>query len=128
MNAQKISDLKAEHMGSLWDFLQRLPNSMEAQILYGLIIAGLVGLCASWLWKFSNKQVGCFTKYLFTEEWVRSLASVLGMTGTAVIAVMAGVFETESGEFVGWLNVLWWGAQSGFGIDLAVNRGAAKPK
>lgn len=126
MDAQTIAQIKASEPESLWAFLLQLPGSMEGQTFIGLVLAGVVGLMASWLWKFSNKQVGCFTKYLFTEEWVRSLASVMGMTGTALVAVMARVFETESGEFVGWLNVLWWGAQSGFGIDLAVNRGAAK--
>lgn len=111
---------------SLWNFLAALPSTMEAQILYGLVLSGIAGLLASWLWKYSHGQVGCLADYLFREKRLRTLASVLTMVGTSLAAIGAGVFVTDGGQFVGWLNVLAWGANTGFGLDLAVNRGADK--
>lgn len=126
-SAPKIREIKQANE-SLWQFLSALPSSMEAQILYGLVLAGTAGLLASWLWKYSNGQVGCLVDYLFREKRLRTLASVLSMVGGSLAAIAAGVFVTDSGEFVGWLNVLAWGANAGFGVDLAVNRGEAKPQ
>lgn len=125
LDAQKISELKGAPRESIWEFLGKLPSSFEAQIFYGVAIAAIAGHLASWAWKFFNRQVGCFWDYMFKEHVFRTAAALFATMSLCLTAITAGVFEAPSGEFVGWFNVLWWGAQAGAGVDLAINRGSA---
>lgn len=138
---QTVQQIKASATPGLWDFVSKIPTSFEAQILYGLITAGLIGLMANWLLKWSKGEVGSLRHYLFYSQYRRTILSVLTMLGTFLTAVTSGVFFTDaaavSGEmaacvkdlptpdktFVGWINVLWVGGTTGFGIDAAVNKG-----
>lgn len=125
---------------SLLEFLSRLPVTQEAQILYGLCLFGLAGLVASWLVKWSKNEVGSLRSYLFKENARRTFLSVFTLVGTFLSAVVSGVFFTDAaaqlGEaaacakdlpvdkvFVGWINVLWVGATTGFGVDATINKG-----
>lgn len=123
---------------SLWQFLASLDQTSEVQILIALMLSGLVGMAANWLFKYAKGEVGCFVDYVFRSNARHSLLAVLTYAGTALTAVMSGVFFSDTsalGElaqcaaelpektFVGWFNVLWMGATTGFGIDAVVNKG-----
>jgi len=125
MSGVPIKQLKAEHTESLWQFLSQLPGSMEAQILYGLLLAGVVGMMAHYLMRWLNGEIsGSLVRYLFTDYPRRTLLAFAGIIGVALTAITSGVFETDSGEFVGWLNVLWVGLTNGYAADSVANKGA----
>jgi hypothetical protein len=132
---------KVTGVPSLWEFLASLPHIPEVHILAGLMLSGALGLVANWLVKWSKGEVGSLRAYLFRSNVRRSLLSVFMMVGTFLTAVMSGVFFTEAvaaagscvpdspdavvagKTFVGWVNVLWVGATTGFGIDATINKG-----
>ncbi len=124
MNGVPIKQLKADHTESLWQFLAQLPGSMEAQILYALLLAGIVGMGAHYLMRWLNGEItGSLARYLFLDYPRRTLLAFAGVVGIALTAITSGVFETESGEFVGWLNVLWIGLTNGYASDSVANKG-----
>ena len=126
---------------TLWQYLTHLGGSFEAQVFYALMLSGVVGMCANWLVRWTKNEVGCFVDYMFINNFKRTPLSILMFTGTALTAVMSGVFNggtlafvtadpcangitpPNTEVFVGWLNVLWIGATTGFGIDATVNKG-----
>lgn len=126
-DAPKFKDIKNAHE-SLWDFLTALPSSMEAQILYALLLAGVVGMLASWLLKWARGQAGALQRYLFTEDVRYTVLAVAAYFGICLTAISSGIFVTDDGVFVGWANVLWFGLTNGFGADTVANKGnGAKP-
>lgn len=126
---------------SLWDFLLSIPSLPESKIMLGLLISGTLGLIANWAVRFARGEVGSLGNYLFKTNVRRTLLSVLTLFGTLLSSVVSGVFFTDAsaalGEmaqcaqsvphadkaFVGWINVLWVGATTGFGIDAIINKG-----
>lgn len=118
LEASKISEIKpGPGQESIMVFLRRLPSSFEAQIFYGLFCSGLAGAVASWLWKWSNGQAGLahFTLQYGTKQ-------LLWLAGSAIGLIMTVGFQTPSGEFFGWLDVLVTGAAAGFGGEVKVDR------
>lgn len=128
MQAQTVAQIKATTaQESLWDFLSHLPASMEAQVLYAMILFGLIGMCMNWLVKWTRHEVEVNGWLYFTGNFRYTLGAVLGMGGTALTAISMGVFNTAEGSFVGWLNVIWTASLNGFMWDATVNKvGGAK--
>lgn len=124
MNAQSVAQIARTHE-SLWEFLVELPTSMEAEIGYALIIAGILGMFFSWLIKWARGQAGALHVYLFTDQVKLTVLAASAYVGVCTTAVTAGIFVTSSGEFVGWANVLWFGLTNAFGIDAAANKGGS---
>lgn len=123
-NAQKIVDLKASAPDSLWDFLSVLPASFEAQILYGLLLAGLIGMIGNYTLKWARSEIeGNLLSYLFTCHPRSTLLSFSGFIGVAVASITADIFTSGQGGFVGWGNVLWFGLTNGFAVDAIANKG-----
>lgn len=116
--AQKIAELRAAPRENIWQFFSALPSSFEAQIFYGLAISGLTGLIASWLWKWSQGMADGLAH--FTPKYV--IGQVLWLIGASVAAVATVGFQTESGEFYGWISVLWTGAFAGFSGEMKTNK------
>lgn len=110
MDAQKIAEIRSNGNEDVWQFIRRLPGSFEAQLLYGLVGSGLIGMLGSWLWKWSKGEADGFAH--FTPRYL--IGQVLWLLGSSTAAIMTVGFSTESGEFFGWLSVLWAGGFTGF--------------
>ena len=118
MQAQKIKEIVDISHESLFDFLTKLPTSFEAQIFYGLAGAGVLGLIASWLWKWSQGEANGFHHFTFRY----AIGQVLWIIGSAIGAITTIEFSTASGEFFGWLSVLWTVALAGFGGEVKITK------
>lgn len=116
--AQRIVEMKGGGE-SLGVFLSRLPSSFEAQVFYGLFGSGVAGMIASWAWKWSKQQAGVDH---FTTRYI--LGQVLWLGGSSVAAIMTVGFQTEGGEFFGWLSVLWAGGFAGFSGEVKIQKPA----
>lgn len=102
---------------SLKQFLMNLPSSPEAQLLSGMVISGTLGICIHYFMKYLNDEP------LFKGRWKSVLASWFTFIGWSAGCVSAGMFVTDNGDFVGWMNVLSFGLTSGLGIDAVANKG-----
>lgn len=114
--AQRIVEMKGGGE-SLWVFATRLPGSFEAQVFYGLFLSGLAGMVGSWLWKWSQGDADLhhFTIKYAVGQW-------LWLIGSSVAAIMTVGFQTEGGEFFGWLSVLWAGGFAGFSGEVKIKK------
>ena len=117
---QQIRETEPEH---LWHFLTQLPSSFEAELLYGLLLFGTLGMLASWFGKWVQGDTGGLWQYVITGNLKPTLASVFSFLGVALAAIASDIFTTDSGEFVGWLNLAVFAFSNGAGIDAVVNKG-----
>lgn len=109
---------------SLWAFLAGLPASIEAQILYALLLSGSVGMMAHYFTRWAKGEIqGSLLTYLFDSYARRTAMAVTILVGMSITAITSGVFESDSGTFVGWLNVLWFGVTNGYASDSIANKG-----
>lgn len=111
-DAQKVAEM-ARGVGkqqSLFDFLKDVPSSFEAQLFYALFGSWLSGAVASWLWKWTQGMADGLRH--FTLRYF--MGQVMFGVGISIAAIMTVGFQTDSGEFFGWLSVLWSGAFAGF--------------
>lgn len=127
MQAQTISDLKSaapdSSPESLWHFLAGLPTTMEAQILYALLLGGLVGLAGHYVIKWTRGEIeGSLWNYMFIDNPRRSWLSITLVVGELLGEVSSGLFTTGTGQFVGWGIVLLSGLKSGYTIDSVANK------
>jgi len=120
LTIQQIRQMEPE---TLWHFLEQLPASFEAQILLGLLLAGFAGALVSWLAKWSAGEAGNLLDYCFRNSTKRTVAAALSFLGIILTAITSDMFTSSSGEFVGWMNVLFNGFAVGFGSDSAINKG-----
>lgn len=107
---------------TLWDFLQLLPASFEAQVFYGMMLAGTLGMGMNWFVKWLRGELPCFVTYMFKSSVKRTILAVLTLAGTVMTAISTDIFVADQ-VFVGWLNVLWSGATTGFAVDATLNKG-----
>lgn len=119
----QITQLPAPSI-SLWKFLAALPASMEAQIFYGLMLSGTIGMAAHYFTRWAKGEIGgSLITYLFDSYARRTALAASILIGMSVTAISSNVFVTESGTFVGWLNVIWFGLSNGFASDSIANKG-----
>jgi hypothetical protein len=125
MDAQTIAQVKAADPESLWHFLQALPATMEAQLFYGLMLAGTLGMIANYIVRWARKEIeGSLLAYLMEQNPRGTVLSLCTYTGVAIGAIAATAFTIGPGNtFVGWGWVLWMGATNGFMIDNITNKG-----
>ena len=127
MTAQTMAQAKIATPESLWHFLAALPTTMEAQILYGVLLSGVVGMVANYTVKWARGEIaGSLWQYLFLTQFRATLLSFFGYMGLAITSIAAAIFSTSDGQFVGWATVLWFGATNGFAVDAIANRGDRK--
>lgn len=118
-----IAELKTEPE-TLWHFINQLPVSFEAQLLYGLVIAGLAGMVANYAVKWARNEIeGNLWEYLFTQNVRATLLSFFGFVSLAITSIGTGIFTSDGGVFVGWANVFWFGLTNGFAVDAVANKG-----
>ena len=127
--AQTIAQLKSTNSGteSLWHFLAQIPSSLEAEIFYGVLLFGAVGMVVSWLVKWSQSAVGGFGEYFFGSSWRRTVATICAYVGAMATGIGAGVFFTDVGGaqvFTGWNVVLWTSITTSFSCDMGINKGS----
>lgn len=126
MNAQTVNELKSAvpPTESLWHFLAQLPGTMEAQILYALLIGGFVGMGAHYFVKWAQGDIeGSLRRYLFVDNPRRSWFAVCALITELVTEVSLGMFTSPDGAFLGWSAVLLQGLKSGYLIDSIANKG-----
>lgn len=125
MTGVPIAEIKASQPMSLWEFLLQLPGSMEAQVLYALLLFGLIGMSGHYTMRWLQGDIrGSLINYMFNQYPRRTILAVSGILGTSLTGITAGAFVNEAGMFVGWLNVLWVGLTTGYAADSVANRGA----
>ena len=123
-NTLKIQDIQDAQPASLWDFLVLLPSSFEAQILYGLLLAGATGMVSNYTLKWARSEIeGSLATYLFRCHLKATLLSFSSFVGLAITSIAADIFTGNLGGFVGWANVLWFGLTNGFAVDAIANKG-----
>ena len=125
MNAQTIAQVKAQAPESLWHFLANLPFTMEAQLFYGLMLAGSLGMLANYVVRWARNEItGSLRAYLFEQNPRGTVLSLCTYTGLAIGAIASNAFTFgEAATFVGWGWVLWLGASNGLMIDNIANKG-----
>jgi MFS family permease len=120
-DAPKLGD-KVPEFPSLYDWLQALPGSFEAQLFIGLMLAGTIGMIAHYALKWARGEVrGNLICYLWENKRPTAL-SFFTYIGVAVGAIVGGAFVTDFGVFVGWKMVFWLGITNGFTIDAIANK------
>lgn len=125
MTAQTISE--AKQSTDFWTFLLQLPATMEAQLLYALVLSGIVGMFVNYAQRWARKEIdGGLLAYLFEAHLRGTLLSFFGAMSAGIAAITANVFVTDGGTFVGWGTVLWMGVTNGFAADAIANRGERK--
>lgn len=108
---------------SLWQFLSQLPGTMEAQILYGLILGCAVGMISHYLRRWSAGEIeGNLIDYMFKDNPRRSFLAVFGIVTWSVGEVATGIFVNDAGTFVGWAIVLLMGWKTGYTGDSLGNK------
>lgn len=118
----KIAQLPAPSE-SLWHFLSALPATAEAQILYALLLSGVVGMMSHYFTRWAKGEIaGSLFAYLFASSVRHTALAFIVMMSSAITAITSGVFTTESGAFVGWLNVMWFGITNGYAADSIANK------
>ena len=118
-----LAQIKANEPESFWHWLQQLPGSFEAEILYALLVAALGGALVSWLAKWSQGEAHGLLDYCFKNNLKRTVASVLSALGIVIGLITSGIFMTEDDVFVGGALVVINGFAVGFGSDSAINKG-----
>lgn len=114
---------------SLWQFLQALPKSREAELFWGLMIGGTIGMIGHYVLKWTRNEI---VENLFVYLWINkrsTLYSFFSYVGVAIAAIGSNAFTVDvlvlgikKQVFVGWKVVLWMGVTNGFTIDAIVNR------
>lgn len=115
LDAQKIVEIKGGSE-TLGQFLGKLPTSFEAQVFYGLVLSGLVGMIGSWLWKWSQGVAQGL--HHFTVKY--SVGQLLWLIGSSIGAIETVGFQTDGGEFFGWMSVIVTGGFMGFSGEVKV--------
>lgn len=124
MQSPTIQQLKTQTPDSLWHFLAALPSSFEAQLLYGLLLAGALGMIANYTVKWAKDEItGSLWAYLFCQNFKGTMLSFFSYTGLAITSIAANIFITDAGSFVGWSTVMWFGVTNGFAVDAIANKG-----
>lgn len=125
MNGPTIQQIKQSNPESLWQFLAALPSSMEAQVLYGFFIFGLLGMVVHYGRQYlAGEIVGSPMKYLFSDYPRRTILAFCGVIAGGLGAIVSNVFVNDQGQFVGWMNVLWVALTHGYACDSLGNRGS----
>lgn len=123
MNGPTVQQVKDSAPEDFWHYLAQLPGTVEAEILYALLLAGAMGMFANCVQKWARGElVGGPVDYFFCHNKRGTVLSLCGMIGLAITVVQSGISFTD-GHFVGWANVLWIGASNGFAADAVANRG-----
>jgi hypothetical protein len=109
---------------SLWHFLVQLPGTMEAQVIYAMLIGGMIGMLAHYFVKWCRGEIaGSLIAYLFVDNPRRSMLAVATLIGVLFGEFSLSTFMVE-GAVVSWGMVLFSGMKSGFLVDAVVNKGS----
>lgn len=124
MQAQKMAAAREE---SLWHFLQALPTTFEMQIVYAILVSGLLGLFFCYAVKWMRKEiVGSLWAYLFHDNVRGTLLSFTLTVGIGVAGIASGMFEEGNGEFIGWWKTLVLAFGNGYFWDSVANKGKSR--
>lgn len=130
VEAPTIAQIQQAPPEGLMHFLSQLPASFEAELLYALMLSGLVGILANYSKKWARGEIqGGLIHYLFVDNVRGTWLSVCTIIGLAVTAISNDIFlacpraACSASEllFVGWKSVMWQGVASGFVSDALAN-------
>lgn len=121
---QTIQEIAPVAQQGLWNYLAQLPFTLEASMMYALVLGGTLGMIGNYTIKWLRGDIeGSLIDYCFRYHFKATLLSFFGFLGLAITSVYSGIFTSESGGFVGWANVLWFGLTNGFAVDAIANKG-----
>jgi len=124
MDAPSITEIKSIPGESLWNFISQLPQTMEAQIFYALLIGSCLGLFGHYFKQWSEGGIsGNLFTYLFRQNPRRSMLSLFGIITWSLGEVSTGLFVSDAGVFVGWALVILSGLKTGYAGDSLLNKG-----
>lgn len=125
---QTVAELHAKNWQDPFAFFMSIPQSLEFNIMWMLMLAGVAGSIASYIFKWANGYTNVsFIDYFFRSNARRTVLAGIAFFTTIFSGTALGAFVTPDGVFVGWLNVLWVGVSTGFTVDAAVNKAARDP-
>ena len=108
-----------------WHFLAALPSTMEAQLMYMLLLGGVIGMIGHYIRGRSSGDIsGSPIDYFFRDNLWRSIGAAMAMATELAAEIGSGLFTTEAGVFVGWGIVLLSGLKTGYAADSILNRGS----
>lgn len=116
--SQKIAELRINE--SALAFLLKLPSSTEAQVLYMWTFGVTLGMLFTW---FSKWRFGLADARYFVDHYRWTIGSIVASLSIGLGGIATGVFETASGEFIGWWSVLYHAGVAGAAVDWSVNKG-----
>lgn len=122
-----IADVKATAplQQSLWEFLLKMPGTLEAQIFYALEIFGLMGITCNYMRLWLTEQIsGNLWCYLVHQYPRRTILTVGAYTAWSIGLLSTSTFVGEGGTFVGWMNVIIFALTNGYGADSLANKGS----
>lgn len=126
MEGPTVAQAKLAAPESLWHFILSLPATIEGQIVFLAVASSMVGLFANYVVKWAKGEIaGSLWCYLFHSNVRRTVLSFCSSVGAAIGLVSVGAFE-PAGVFIGWKMTAFIGAQTGYFLDSAVNKGERK--
>lgn len=122
--APRIAEMRSLPKQSFWEFLNSLQDTFEAQIATALFCSGFVGMLGSWCWKWSQSSARCLQH--FTLKY--AFGQFLWLVGSSIAAVMTLKFQTDGGEFFGWISVITTGGLMGFSGELKIPKNGTEAR
>lgn len=116
--SQKIAELRVNE--SALAFLLKLPTSTEAQVIYMWALGVAIGMLFTW---FSKWKIGAADGRYLIDHWRWTVGSLVTSLSAGIGGIAIGAFETSSGEFIGWISVLYHAGVTGAAVDWSVNKG-----
>lgn len=123
MTAADTKDVVAHAGGTVWDFLSALPGTLDFQIFYTLVIAGVFGVLANYENKWLHDEiVGSPIDYLFRQNLKRTITAFASFVATCFGLLQSNMF-INAGVFIGWGPTLLIAVSLGWNFDASINKG-----
>jgi hypothetical protein len=109
---------------SIIQWLSTIASGIEAQMFLVLVVVGIIGQMAGYTWKWLNSQIqGNLFQYLFRDNGKLTAITYISYLVAMLTAISTNVFTPNGTGFAGWSNVVVFGLNAAFALDLAANRG-----
>lgn len=117
--AEALAAIALPVKGTFVDYLRAMIGSTMAAQWMVLVIAGFLGVCANYAYKWLTEQIaGSLWTYLFTEYPRRTALAFATFLGWAVLAISTGLVH----DAMPWGTLINLGLTTGFAIDALVNK------
>lgn len=105
--------------GTFFEYVRAMLGSTMVAQWAVLAFAGVLGVCANYVYKYLTEQIGgSLWAYLFTEYPRRTALAFATYLGWAVFAISTGLVH----DAMPWGTLINLGLTTGFAIDALVNK------